>query len=133
MGYQQNRKKGVIRDVLRMAAILMSGALQDKYKQPKFVENGGAEEWMKQFLQKIDAGEINEAENQLLERLEIQLETGELDRTSIEAALEIYGYMNEKEDDFLEAHEYTREEIEEGIERVLGMAGLKLPDTILWE
>ena len=40
MGYQQNRKKGDVRDVLRMAGIIMSGAFHDKYKQPKFIENG---------------------------------------------------------------------------------------------
>ncbi len=127
MGYQQNRKKGAVRDVLRMAGIIMSGAFQDKYKQPKFIENGAMEEWKKQYLQMIDAGEINEAENQLLDRLEGCMESGEIDGITLEIALEIYGHINEKEDDFLEEHDYSREEIEEGIHRVLSMAGVELP------
>ena len=131
MGYQQNRKKGAIRDVLRMAGIIMSGAFQDKFKQPKFIENGAMEEWKKRFLQMIDAGEINEAENQLWDRLECSLEAGELDSSLVETALEIYEHMNEKEDDFLEEHDYSREEIEEGIHRVLGLAGVELPGVLV--
>ena len=131
MGYQQNRKKGAIRDVLRMAGIIMSGAFQDKYKQPKFIENGAMEEWKKRFFQMIDAGEINEAENQLLDRLESAMEAGEMDRSLVETALEIYEHMNEKEDDFLEEHDYSREEIEEGIHRVFGMAGVELPSVVI--
>ena len=75
----------------------------------------------------IDAGEINEAENQLLDRLEGYMESGEIDGITLETALEIYGHINEKEDDFLEEHDYSREEIEEGIHRVLSMAGVELP------
>ena len=131
MGYQQNRKRGAIRDVLRMAGIIMSGAFQDKFKQPKFIENGAMEEWKKRFLQMIDAGEINEAENQLWDRLECALEAGELDSSLVETALEIYEHMNEKEDDFLEEHDYSREEIEEGIHRVLGLAGVELPGVLV--
>lgn len=131
MGYQQDRKKGAIRDVLRMAGIIMSGAFQDKFKQPKFIENGAMEEWKKRLLQMVDAGEINEAENQLWDRLECALEVGKLDDGLMESTLEIYEHMNEKEDDFLEEHDYSREEIEEGIRRVLGLAGVELPEVLV--
>lgn len=116
--------------MLRMAGIILSGAFQDKYKQPKFIENGAMEEWEKHYFQMIDDGKINEAENELMGRMENCVDNGELDASLVESALAIYGYMNEKEDDFLEEHNYTREEIEDGICQVLGTMGVELPAVV---
>ncbi len=44
----------------------------------------------------IDAGELNEAENDLLDVIDVNK------KTDLEMALAIYDYMNDKEDSFLE-------------------------------
>lgn len=126
MSYRQDGIGRTIHDMLRMAGIIMTGAFQEKYKQPKFIENGAQEEWQRQLLLLIDKGKINEAENELLEWLETEKEAGALDRVSLEMALGVYGYMNEKEDAFLEENGFSREEILEGVQGLLILGGIGL-------
>ena len=68
----------------------------------------------------VDAGEINEAENQLYENLD------ENDTEHLEMALTFYMYLNQLDDDTLFMANYSREEIVEGINSV--SASLALPD-----
>lgn len=127
MSYRQDGIGRTIHDLLRMAGIIMTGAFQEKYQQPKFIENGAQEGWQRQLLLLIDKGEINKAENELLERIETEKETGALDWVTLEMALGVYGYMNEKEDAFLERNGFSREEILEGIQGLLILGGMELP------
>ena len=80
------------------------------------------------WLAMIDAGKINEAENELIAELEHALE-GDVDCRGqkmelLEVALQVYQYINDKEDEFLEMHCYSREEVEEGIRNALQMMGM---------
>lgn len=117
-----------IKNTLRMAAAMMTGAFQEKYKQPKFMENALQKMWLKRWLQMIDEGKINEAENELIDTLTKNRETEEIDVQLFFCALEVYEYMNEKDDDFLEKNNYCREEIMEGIQGVLSLSGIILPE-----
>ena len=68
-------------------------------------------------------GEINEAENLLLE----ELETGDLQM--FEMALCFYLHLAHMDEEFLEEHQYTREEIGEGMESLaedFGVSGLEI-------
>lgn len=127
MSYRLDGLGRDIQDILRMAGIIMAGAFQEKYRQPKFIENGAQEKWNRHFFQMIDAGKVNEAENELMEKLVHDKETGTLDAVSLSMALEVYEYMNEKEEDFLENNHYSREEILEGVKRVLSLGEMELP------
>ena len=119
MGYRQNYLANDIRDTIRMAMILMTGAFQDKYKQPKFLENAAGEAWKRRYVCLVDAGKMEKAENELLNQYEIEKVTGLDTRETKLKLLELYQYMNEKEDDFLEAHHFEREEIRWGVEKIL--------------
>lgn len=73
----------------------------------------------------VDEGKLNEAENELLECIERQEVLGMVvSKTkrqclqNLEMALSVYGYMNDKEDLFLEEHGFSREEIWEGIRSI---------------
>lgn len=81
----------------------------------------------------IDAGEINEAENRLYALVEKG--TGsELagTATGLKLALLFYSYLNEKSDDFLAAHDYSREEIQAGLDQMISQYGLEgIPE--LWQ
>lgn len=57
----------------------------------------------------IDAGEIEEAENRLLD----EMEHGS--GVTLEAALMFYEYLNGKTNDFLESHNFSRKEVIEGV------------------
>lgn len=76
---------------------------------------------LEELLNLTDRGEINEAENRLYGLLESG--GGE----ELEMALILYSHLNEKSNDFLEAHDFSREEIKAGLEdamREQGMAGM---------
>lgn len=135
MEFENKGLKNSIAGTLRLVGILMSGAWNDKYKQPKFIENAAQEDFYQTLLQRIDRGEINEAENELLaymegkrsvEKAALQ-DIGTVDNTILDMALSVYGYMNEKEDIFLEQNNYCRQEIEEGIRGLLMRFGVSIP------
>ena len=135
MEFENNGLKNSIAGTLRLVGILISGAWSDKYKQPKFIENAAQEDFYQTLLQRIDRGEINEAENELLaymegkrsvEKAALQ-DIGTVDNTILDMALSVYGYMNEKEDIFLEQNNYCRQEIEEGIQGLLMRFGVSIP------
>jgi hypothetical protein len=71
-----------------------------------------AKEGYDRLLCLIDEGKINEAENILLDNLD------GTDMNQFEMALMFYSYLNDKDDDFLEKNNYTRNEIMEGIRYV---------------
>lgn len=140
MEFENNGLKNSIAGTLRLVGILMSGAWNDKYKQPKFVENAAQEDFYQRLLQRIDRGEINEAENELLAYMEGKRsvekaalkDIGTVDNTILDMALSVYGYMNEKEDIFLEQNNYCRQEIEEGIRGLLMRFGVSIPADSLF-
>lgn len=69
------------------------------------------------FRQMIDDGNINEAENLLQEGLDIH------DKADLELALLFYHYLNQKDDEFLKAHNFSREEIQDGVAYVVDLYG----------
>ena len=58
------------------------------------------------------SGNINEAENLLYEKTDTQ------DPDTFRAGLFFYDYLNSMDDAFLEAHDYSREEIQDGLQRL---------------
>ena len=140
MEFENNGLKNSIAGTLRLVGILISGAWSDKYKQPKFIENAAQEDFYQTLLQRIDQGEINEAENELLAYMEGKRsvekaalkDIGTVDNTILDMALSVYGYMNEKEDIFLEQNNYCRQEIEEGIRGLLMRFGVSIPADSLF-
>ena len=73
---------------------------------------------LEELLNLMDNGEIHEAENRLSELLEDG--GGE----ELALALLFYSHLNEKSNDFLEAHDFSREEIKAGLEDALQSQGL---------
>lgn len=65
-----------------------------------------------------DAGKINEAENRIYDLAE----NGEMSKLKI--ALLFYAYLNDKEDSFLEANNFSREEVKNGLRDILSRYGL---------
>lgn len=117
MEYGRNSVKRSIGDLIRMTAIIAFGACQEKYKQPKFLENSAEDSLYLMLLKMIDRGELNEAENILMERIENR------NSEDLRMALDIYSYMNEKSDEFLYDNHFEREEIEAGVRYVINQYG----------
>ena len=71
----------------------------------------------KKLISMIDDGQINEAENLLLDGLKPD------SRAYFELALMFYEKMNGKTDEVLEEHDYSREEVTDGIKYVVDFYG----------
>ena len=65
----------------------------------------------------MDCGEINRAENLLLESIDYS------DKQSVAAAALFYQYLSEKEEGFLTEHDFSKEEVLDGMNRLLQKSG----------
>jgi hypothetical protein len=68
----------------------------------------------------IDNGNINEAENLLY------ADNDYSDKGILLIGILIYNYLNEFDDDFLESHDFSRQEVREGLETLLVKYGTTL-------
>ena len=83
----------------------------------ELLENKEEKELLENLLDMIEDGYVNEAENCLYDLINNN-------RCSLEIALLFYSYLNDKPNDFLETHNFSREEIQFGIEQVMDRFGL---------
>lgn len=78
------------------------------------------------LLKKIDDGNINKAENEISEM------TDNTTKDNLLAGIIFYSYLNEKDDEYLESHDFSREEVEDGIKNLLSKYGLENMSDILF-
>ena len=77
------------------------------------IQDTEARETADYLLRKVDSGNINEAENRFSELTENKTMNGLL------VGIVFYSYLNEKDDDYLESNNFSRDEVENGIKRLL--------------
>ncbi|MFR8530188.1 MAG: DUF6483 family protein [Anaeromassilibacillus sp.] len=73
-----------------------------------------------ELIRMLDEGKVNEAENRLYE----ELDPARL--PMLELALAFYSRLNQFDDAYLEAHNYSRQEIEEGLHAATKLFGIQL-------
>lgn len=71
------------------------------------------------IIRLADQGRINEAENLLFEW------PGDGNQETLKMALVFYAHLNEKTDAFLAEHDFSREEIRDGLHEVMSRYGLE--------
>lgn len=104
----------------RMVRVLFSLMFGKKYvsveleKENKYEVSGKN---LKDFLDMIDSGKINEAENILLDSIDYT------DRNEVMAAALFYQYLSEKDSEFLKNNNYTKEEVMSGFKQLLMQSG----------
>ena len=72
---------------------------------------------LKDFLDMIDAGQINEAENLFLDSMDYT------NKEAVMAGAFFYEHLNEKDNEFLTSNNYTREEVLSGFQQLLVHTG----------
>ena len=77
----------------------------------ELLEQSTEREQKETVLDLVDAGRINEAENLVYD-------------ADLETALLFYSYVNEKSDEFLEANEFSRKEVLQGLKDCISRYGL---------
>ena len=115
-----DEKDYVMRMIKEMARVIFSLAFGKTYvsvemeKANKYRVSGKA---LNDLWEMIDAGQINEAENLLLEKIDYA------DKEGVMGAALFYLYLSEKEDSFLEAHQYSKEEVLFGLKQLFERSG----------
>ncbi|SER01749.1 hypothetical protein SAMN04487884_101147 [Butyrivibrio fibrisolvens] len=116
----EDEKDYIMRIIKEMVRVLFSLMLGKKYVAVEMERDNGYEvsgRKLAELLEMIDRGEINKAENLLLESFDYS------DKNSITAAAMFYQYLSEKEEKFLIEHDFSREEVLDGISRLMRQAG----------
>ena len=125
-----NEKDYIMRVIKEIARVLFSLMLGKQYKsvelpdENKYEVSGKA---LEEFEKMVDEGLINEAENILLESIDYS------QKEEVLAAILFYQYIREKDNDFLEAHNYSKEEALDGIKRLAEQQGYSQISSLLME
>ena len=120
----------IMRIIKEMVRVLFSLMLGKQYKSVELQEENKYEvsgKALEEFKKMIDEGFINEAENILLESIDYT------QKREVLAAILFYQYISEKDIDFLEAHNYSKEEALDGIRRLAEKQGFGQISTLLME
>lgn len=106
-----------IKEMVRTLLKLLCGVDTESPKDTLLEEEQSRGFW-KMLKNSIDVGDINIAENQL------SCYIGSGGKDAFKIAILFYSYLNEKEDNYLEENDYTREEIKTGLQAVASKYGL---------
>ena len=118
--YFTDEKDYIMRMIKEMVRILFSLIYGKKYvsdeleKENKYEVSGKN---LKSFLDMIDSGQINEAENILLDNVDYA------NNDEVMAAALFYQYLSEKDSEFLINNNYTKEEVLSGFKQLLVQSG----------
>ena len=115
--FEQDYVMRLIKEMVRAILKLLFN-IDTESPTVELLENKEEKETLENLLDMVDAGEINEAENRLYNLISVT------DINSLEVALLFYSYLNDKTDDFLEANDFSRDEIKLGMENVAENFGL---------
>lgn len=120
----EDEKDYIMRMIKEMVRVLFSLMLGKKYVSVELPEENKYEisgKGVDEFLRMVDCGEINEAENLLLDTIDYG------SKEEVVAAIRFYQYIGDKEEDFLAEHNYSKEEVLDGLKVLadnLGFSGV---------
>jgi len=117
-----DEKDYIMRMIKEMVQVLFSLVYGKKYVSVELEDENKYEvsgNTLKYFFDMIDQGDINEAENLLLEDLDYT------NKEEVMAAAFFYQYLSQKDDDFLRRNDYTKEEVLFGFKQLLEKSGYK--------
>ena len=80
----------------------------------------------RQLLKLIDEGKINEAENLLFEKIDLEFEENPANNYYLEIAIDFYSRLNNLSNKTLEDCGFDREEIDEGIREVADIYNISI-------
>jgi len=115
--FEQDYIMRVIKEMVRAILKLLFN-IDTESPTAELLESTEQKETLENLLGMVDAGNINEAENQLDDLISSH------DRDSLKVALLFYFYLNDKPDEFLEANNFSRDEVKLGLENVADRLGL---------
>lgn len=109
--FEQDYVMRLIKEMVRAILKLLFNIDTDS-PSAELLEDAKEQQTLDELLDMVDNGFINEAENKIYEITE------EGKKTDLEMALLFYSYLNDKSNEFLEAHNYGRDEIKAGLKDI---------------
>ena len=116
----------MITDIVRAIIRLVLGKDIDKEELINEAESPVTYQLNQELIDMADNGDITGAENRLYDML------NEDDMSTFELAMSFYLHINQYEENFLDANDFSREEIKEGIFNILTKFGVCLDENILF-
>ena len=116
--FEQDYIMRLIHEMVR-AILKIMFQIESESPELEMIEKEETQGVTEQLLSKIDNGELNEAENELYELL-----SGKT-RDHLMMGLLFYSHLNEKSDEFLTEHDFSREEVRDGLERLMKEYGVE--------
>ncbi|WP_300565264.1 DUF6483 family protein [uncultured Acetatifactor sp.] len=115
--FEQDYIIRLIKEMIRAILKLLFHMDTDNPNKDLLEEKEGRD-MLEKLLDMVDNGDINEAENQIYDM------TSDNNMVNLEVALLFYSYLNEKEDDFLQKNDFSRDEIKSGLKELISRYGL---------
>lgn len=115
--FEQDYVMRLIKEMVRAILKLLFNIDTDS-PSAELLKDSEEEQTLDELFDMIDEGFINEAENRIYEITE------ESKKIDLEIALLFYSYLNDKSDQFLEEHNYSRDEIKTGLKDVTARYGV---------
>lgn len=111
--YEKDYIMRIIKEMVRILFSLLFGKKQVAVEQEAENKYEVAGQKLSELKAMIDQGNMNEAENILLDGIDYT------NKNEVAAAALFYQYLSEQEDDFLKQHHYSREEALDGLKQLL--------------
>ncbi len=84
----------------------------------ELIKDSEEEQTLNELTDLVDAGLINEAENRIYEITE------DGNKKDLEVALLFYSYLNNQSDEYLEEHDFSRDEVKSGLKDITKRYGV---------
>jgi len=126
----EDEKDYIMRLIKEMVRMLVSFIIGKQYAQvetPRENPYGVSDDKLSRLRAMVDGGALNEAENLLLERVDCG------DREAVAELIFFYDYAGEKDAAFLAEHDYSREEVLDGLRQLAGRLGCESILSVLGE
>ena len=125
--YEKDYIMRLIHGISRVLARMIFGEDIERDDELIAIMENGVRENNDYLRNLVDNGRINDAEDRLFELIE---NTAWDDRQKAALAIAFYDYVNEKDDEFLAAADFSRDEVAEGLVEALKIANIEVPEYL---
>lgn len=115
--FEQDYVMRLINEMVRAVLKLVFNIDTDS-PSAELVKDSEEEQTLNELTDLVDAGCINEAENRIYEITEAR------NKKDLEVALLFYSYLNNQSDEYLEEHDFSRDEVKSGLKDITKRYGV---------
>ena len=118
--FVEDEKDYIMRMIKQLIRALFSVILGREYTAIEMPQENKYEvsgKGLEEYLNMVNRGMINEAENEILQDVDYS------DKQNIAALVQFYEYIGDKDEAFLEEHDYSMAEVLDGLKRVAEESG----------